>query len=91
MRMATSAKTANLALRIQPAVKEASPTSRPRAFCRKARREVADVNGETSFECIVHDVDDDHAIIMESDENLARSEIQGADRPRRSSAERCFG
>ncbi len=36
--------------------------------------------GETSVECIVHDVDDDYATIMEADENLARSEIQGAER-----------
>lgn len=36
--------------------------------------------GEVSAECIVHDVDDDYATIMEADENLARSEIQGAER-----------
>lgn len=36
--------------------------------------------GEVSVECIVHDVDDDYATIMEADENLARSEIQGAER-----------
>lgn len=36
------------------------------------------VLGETSVECIVHDVDDLHAELMEIDENLARSELSPA-------------
>lgn len=38
--------------------------------------------GEDTVECVVFDVDEDHATIMEADENLARSEIQGAERTR---------